>query len=154
MSTQENSFSGTKMRKNLLPANDSNYDPDVMKYITPYNFFQVRWAEFEGMVREVLDAFNEEENWTEFAADVYRRTRARYEFLEQRWVKALRFLWRGYKTDLCLGMARSKDQRLKIEKGDPPCDFCSRRDQVIEKTTRSHRESRGIMHCRSSTNGT
>ena len=34
-------------------ADDSNYNPDVMKYITPYNFFNVRWPEFQGIVQEV-----------------------------------------------------------------------------------------------------
>jgi hypothetical protein len=98
-------------------ARDSNYNPDVMKYITPHNFHQARWSELEGIVGEVL-AMWRGRNWASFAADVYRRTSARFNFFRRPWVRSLRMLWRGYKTDLCLGMARSAAQRKSIEKED------------------------------------
>jgi hypothetical protein len=103
-------------------AHEANYVPAVMKYITPYNFFRVRWPEFEGIVEEILDEFKGD-NFAEFAGDVYRRTKSRYEFLQQPWVKTRRFSWRGFKSELCLGMARSAAQRHTIEKGDMPYDF-------------------------------
>ena len=103
-------------------ANDTNYDPDVMKYITPFNFFRVRWNEFKGIVTEVVTMFRGK-NWATFAAETYRRTNSRFNYLRRPWVRSLRMLWRGYKTDLCLGMARSAGQRKSIEKGDPPYDF-------------------------------
>ena len=103
-------------------ANDSNYNPHVMKYISPYNFYQSRWDEFEGIVNEVVAEFKTR-NWPSFAAEVYQRTAARFNFLRRPWVKNLRYLWRGHKTELCLGLARSAAQRKTIEKGEPPYDF-------------------------------
>jgi hypothetical protein len=101
-------------------------NPQIMWAVTPYNFMYVFWNEFESIVEDVLDVWNgvdKDSSWGEMSRLVYWVANTRVAFLKQPWMRSRSFRWKGWKSENCYGLALSKYQREKIERGQMPQDY-------------------------------
>ena len=96
------------------------FDPQFMRYVTPFNFMYVCWDDFAGIVNEILDAWKNPDRsvFVELAKGAYRRLRARGEYLQTPAVRTRMYSWKQWKGNpgLLYGMARKKSDRDALEK--------------------------------------
>ena len=108
---------GTKFESHFL-------DERYMKFLSPYNFMYVFWDMFSFFATEVLEmARGPIEEWKAFADYQYEVNSCRYLFFTDPWVRSRVYRWRGWRSDVCLGLARTKTQRESIESGKAPVDY-------------------------------
>ena len=113
------------------------YDPRYMKFITPYNLHYVCFEQFSELIGETWNVFyNQKSKWSKYAHDIYIRLKSRWRYLQDPLMRMRLYSWRGWKTSLNCGTARSQSQRAAIEKRSAPRDFlkASMQDKRMEHT--------------------
>ena len=95
------------------------FNPQFMRFITPFNFMYVRWNDFKGIVDHLLSAWalDDKTRWVELAQGAYRRMKVRGEYLQLNMVKTRMYLWKKWRGDpgILYGMARTKVDRDRLE---------------------------------------
>ena len=101
------------------PNEFPEFNPQFMRFITPFNFMYVRWNEFSGMVRDMLDvwALDDKSHWVILAEGAYRRMTTRGEYLQTPMMKQRMYRWKKWRGDpnILYGMARTKVARDALE---------------------------------------